>query len=53
MITDVSHAYGRVLAVLWMEMRILGDEERSARTVFRAAVLIEIPGDNLTILGAR
>ena len=41
-----------MLVVLWREMRKLGDEERSARTVFRAAVLIEIPGNNFTVLGA-
>ena len=50
--TDVSHAHGRVLAVLQVEMRKLRDQEPPVHTVFRVAVLVEVPGDNLTISSA-
>ena len=50
----VSHAYDRVLVVLWEELRkTQTSREALEHTVFRGAVLVEIPGDDLAISGAR
>ena len=52
MTTDVSHAYGRVLVVLRVEMRKLEDWEPLVLTVFCTAVFVDIPGNYLAVFGA-